>query len=79
MIKHKQTAQVTNSVFKKGGLNEYTIDKNVESKFLDANHSHFLLVDNGSQTFGGEIDFRANLEKEIARAASQNEYRPANE
>ncbi|XP_036366346.1 transient receptor potential cation channel subfamily M member-like 2 isoform X3 [Octopus sinensis] len=34
---------------------------------LDPNHSHFILVDNGTQhTFGTEIEFRTQLEKTIA-------------
>ena len=34
---------------------------------LDPNHSHFILVDNGTQNnFGTEIEFRAKFEKEIA-------------
>lgn len=34
---------------------------------LDPNHSHFILVDNGTQyIFGTEIEFRANLERRIA-------------
>ncbi|XP_052830098.1 transient receptor potential cation channel subfamily M member 2 [Octopus bimaculoides] len=34
---------------------------------LDPNHSHFILVDNGTQhTFGTEIEFRTHLEKTIA-------------
>ncbi|KAK7482390.1 hypothetical protein BaRGS_00026409, partial [Batillaria attramentaria] len=35
--------------------------------FLDPNHSHFILVDNGTQhKFATEIDFRGLLEKEIS-------------
>lgn len=35
---------------------------------LDPNHSHFILVDNGTQNvFGTEISFRAKLESKIAR------------
>ncbi|KAL3837145.1 hypothetical protein ACJMK2_022523, partial [Sinanodonta woodiana] len=35
--------------------------------FLDPNHSHFILVDNGSQhKFGTEISFRAALERKIS-------------
>ena len=34
---------------------------------LNPNHSHFILVDNGTQyIFGGEIDFRAKLEAKIS-------------
>ena len=34
---------------------------------LDPNHSHFILVDNAKIGFGGEIDFRAQLESAISR------------
>ena len=34
---------------------------------LDPNHSHFFLVDNGTQhKYGGEIEFRAKLEKALS-------------
>ena len=34
---------------------------------LNPNHTHFILVDNARlNRFGGEIDFRSNLEKAIA-------------
>ena len=32
---------------------------------LDPNHSHFILVDDVTGKFGGEINFRANLEAEL--------------
>ena len=34
---------------------------------MDPNHTHFILVDNAHHTFGGEIDFRARFESEIAK------------
>ncbi|KAL8563213.1 hypothetical protein ACOMHN_053960 [Nucella lapillus] len=49
---------------------EYQImDKQAHKQsFLDPNHSHFILVDNGTQRkFATEIEFRANLEKEISK------------
>ena len=33
---------------------------------LDPNHTHFILVDNAKIGFGGEIDFRAELESKIS-------------
>uniref|UniRef100_A0ABM0LYQ3 Transient receptor potential cation channel subfamily M member 2-like n=1 Tax=Saccoglossus kowalevskii TaxID=10224 RepID=A0ABM0LYQ3_SACKO len=33
---------------------------------LDSNHTHFILVDHGKETFGADIRLRANLEKYIA-------------
>ena len=34
---------------------------------LDNNHSHFLLVDDGTEgKYGGEIDFRLSLQKHLA-------------
>ncbi|KAK3605981.1 hypothetical protein CHS0354_019660 [Potamilus streckersoni] len=47
----------------------YRIEENLNSKesFLDPNHSHFILVDNGTQhKFATEIPFRAELEREIS-------------
>lgn len=38
-----------------------------KESFLDPNHTHFVLVDNGTQhQFGVEIPFRARMEKSIA-------------
>ena len=36
-----------------------------KSEILDPNHSHFILVDDTYLNFGGEIEFRAELEKKI--------------
>lgn len=33
---------------------------------LDENHTHFLLIDNGKNEFGEEIDFRTRFEKEVS-------------
>ena len=33
---------------------------------LDENHSHFVLIDDGSEKFGVEIDFRTRFEKFIS-------------
>jgi hypothetical protein len=38
-----------------------------KTELLDPNHTHFILVDNAEHKFGGEVDFRANLESEIAK------------
>ncbi|KAL8572120.1 hypothetical protein ACOMHN_052917 [Nucella lapillus] len=39
--------------------------------YLDPNHTHFILVDNGTRhRFATEIKFRARLEKEISMAAN---------
>ncbi|XP_070175133.1 transient receptor potential cation channel subfamily M member-like 2 [Littorina saxatilis] len=48
----------------------YRIQGEVKPKqsFLDPNHTHFILVDNGTQRqFTTEIEFRAKLEKEISQ------------
>ena len=38
-----------------------------KSSPIDRNHSHFILVDNGTQhSFGTEIQFRAKLESAIS-------------
>ena len=47
----------------------YTISSKPKKNecFLDPHHSHFILVDDGSvHKFGGEIKFRADLEKKIS-------------
>ena len=36
-------------------------------ELLDPNHSHFILVDDARHEFGGEVEFRAALESELAR------------
>lgn len=47
----------------KKNLNNGVVDKSV---FLDANHSHFVMVDNSQlNVYGGEIKFRTKLEKAI--------------
>ena len=46
----------------------YRIEDKVKPRqsFLDPNHTHFILVDNGSQNqFAVEIPFRAKLEESI--------------
>ena len=40
---------------------------------LDPNHSHFILVDNGTQhQYAVEIPFRASLESKIANTKTKN-------
>ena len=47
-------------------LGSYLFEKGV---FLDANHTHFLLVDNGSENvYGTEIEFRGKFEEHIMRS-----------
>lgn len=42
---------------------------------LDPNHTHFVLVDDGSEgQFGKEIKFRAKLENELRRGHSLKYY-----
>lgn len=44
--------------------------------FLEPNHSHFILVDDGSESqFGKEIEFRAHLENELRKGESLKYYR----
>ena len=43
----------------------------VDGAFLEPHHTHFLLVDNGTEgMFGKEIELRARLEANIASGAS---------
>jgi len=47
----------------------YRIEKDtrIRETFLDPNHTHFILVDDATRhQFGGEIKFRAKLEKAVA-------------
>jgi len=50
---------------------EYELTKVSKSKqktsLLDPSHSHFLLVDDAVNYFGGEVDFRNELETELAK------------
>ena len=42
---------------------------------LDPNHTHFILVDDGSEgLFGKEIEFRAHLEAELRKGKSLKYY-----
>lgn len=49
---------------------EYDLVKPKKPKYvsamLDPNHTHFLLVDDSTVKFGGEVEFRANFESELA-------------
>ena len=61
-----------------------TLDNNTQAIIsncsLDSNHTHFILVDDGSENqFGKEIEFRAKLEEEIRRGKSLEQYRNKNE
>ena len=40
-------------------------DRRDNKVFLDSNHTHFLFVDDGTEEFGSEINFRHLLEKYI--------------
>ncbi len=43
--------------------------------YLDPNHTHFILVDDGSESqFGKEIEFRANLENELRKGRTLRCY-----
>ncbi|XP_067687429.1 transient receptor potential cation channel subfamily M member-like 2 [Haliotis asinina] len=49
-------------------LHRITNDPKPKQSFLDPNHTHFILVDNGTQQqFAVEIPFRGKLENEIAK------------
>ena len=59
----------------KGGLfpaeykrEELCNDRKHDTAPLDPNHTHFVLVDNGTEnTYGTEIEFRAALEEHISQ------------
>ena len=45
-------------------------DKANNNTAIDANHTHFVLVDNAQKkSFGGEVEMRANIEEHMAREA----------
>ncbi|XP_026074779.1 transient receptor potential cation channel subfamily M member 2-like [Carassius auratus] len=48
---------------------EYSLDEQGQGRFscLDINHTHFLLVDDGTRNHGVEIELRAGLEKYISQ------------
>ncbi|ESO93554.1 hypothetical protein LOTGIDRAFT_161660 [Lottia gigantea] len=55
----------------KYSLNDGMKSDNPNETLLDPNHTHFLLVDNGTQNkWGTEIAFRSKLEKVIAKLKS---------
>ena len=39
---------------------------------IDSNHSHFILVDNAKLEFGGEVDYRAQLEAKLSQNKQDN-------
>ena len=49
--------------------NKHTVESIVGKKVpLDHNHTHFILVDDGTESkFGGEIEFRSKLEGYISQ------------
>lgn len=55
--------------FKKYDFNENNKNKDDKLAFLDQNHTHFILVKNQTEEnkFGGEIEFRSKLEKELSK------------
>ena len=56
-------------------LESKTDKSNNPDVLLDANHTHFILVDDGSVgRFGVEIEFRANLEAELRKGKSLKDY-----
>lgn len=56
-------------------LRHATINANSDV-FLDPNHSHFILVDDGSTgSFGREIDFRTKLETELRKGKDYRSIR----
>lgn len=50
-------------------ISDKKLTKSIKSEYLEPNHSHFILVDDSKYgEFGGEINFRAELESEISKA-----------
>ena len=59
-------------------MKESTVKRNTEV-FLDPNHTHFILVDDGSVgAFGKEIEFRSRLEAELRKGKSLKDYENKN-
>ena len=56
-----------NMNMKKSKSDQNQNQNQIKTSLLNPNHSHFLLVDDAKHTFGGEINFRAELEATIAK------------
>ncbi|XP_021379559.1 transient receptor potential cation channel subfamily M member 1-like [Mizuhopecten yessoensis] len=64
------------AIYSKEGLDA---EKGKKTIPLDHNHTHFVIVDDGSRDkFGGEIEFRANLEKTISHMSCDSEGMSSN-
>ncbi|XP_033755589.1 transient receptor potential cation channel subfamily M member-like 2 isoform X2 [Pecten maximus] len=64
------------AIYSKQGLEA---EKGKRTVPLDHNHTHFVIVDDGSrEKFGGEIEFRANLEKTISHMLCSSESMTSN-
>ncbi|XP_069123673.1 transient receptor potential cation channel subfamily M member-like 2 isoform X2 [Argopecten irradians] len=64
------------AIYSKQGLKA---EKGKRTVPLDHNHTHFVIVDDGSRDkFGGEIEFRANLEKTISHMLCNSESMTSN-
>ena len=57
-----------------GGSFPYKVASSLIRKgaFLDHNHTHFLLMDNGTNNFAVEIPFRSQFEKHIMGNGAEN-------
>lgn len=59
-------------------IRRLSINTNTEV-YLDSNHTHFILVDDGSVgAFGKEIEFRSRLEAELRKGKSLKNYEMKN-
>ena len=48
-------------------------NQNTSGALLDSNHSHFILVDNGTEgKYGVEIDLRSKIEEAIMKLKTES-------
>ena len=44
----------------------FECNRNGAKSFLDPHHTHFILVDDESEKYGGEINFRSKFEQHVS-------------
>ena len=51
---------------------EPNADQKIRGANLDQNHTHFIIVDNAVNDYGGEIEFRSQLEAKLVTSSNNN-------
>jgi len=53
----------------------YKVEKDETKTYLDPNHTHFILVDDGSKgEYGKEIELRASLERRVITSKQKTNF-----